>query len=266
MIKNIPNGVLPDPRPAEKQAVDFKHIAGSIAITWKELDLTKLQLTSQRFQNGSSSCIWQSCASALEVLTGKVISATPYFWRKNYPQPGGSLQDGGDVFYNRYTTTELLSPSQNQSEAQMNQIKQLTTFLGITGYTQPAIQDIDQIAEAIEGYKQCILTYGSSNVEWLNLPANTPKYMGNPVAWGHAICGLAYGLLNGTKTIVCRDSAVDGGITYITESFHKARNSGALYFMGAKDVSTPQDIVNQKISIIKQLILLYQQLIAKMTS
>ena len=238
-IMEIKNGVIKDPRPTEKQVQDYQHIAGSVPIVWKELDLNVVKLTSQRFQNGSYSCIFQTGASMLEKLIGKIISATPYFWRKNYPGQGSYLQDMGDIFYNRFTTTESLSASQNQSEAQMNQLKQLTTFLGITGYKQPAIKDIDQIAEAIEAYGQCGLTYVSNGNEYTQ--TETPKYLGEAITFGHAICGQIYGLINGVKTIVCRDSWRASGITYITEDFHKNRNTGALYFMGSKDVSVPQD-------------------------
>ena len=264
MVQTIQNGVIKDPRPAEAKAKDFLHTAGSVPIVWQPIDPTKIVLTSQRFQNGSYSCVFQSLASALEKLTGRVISATPYFWRKNYPDTGAYLQDGGDIFYNRFTTTEALSVSQNQTEAQMNQLKQLTTFLGITGYRQPAIQDIDLIAEAIEGFGQCVVTYNSNAQEYF-YQQDTPKYLGGDVTFGHAICGQAYGIINGVKTIVCRDSSRQSGITYITEDFHKNRNSGALYLMGAKDISVPQDTTNQQIAILQKMIAIYQALIKLFT-
>lgn len=269
-MKNILNGVVKDTRPLEKKAKDFIHEAGSVPIIWKELDLTKLNLTSQRFQNGSYSCIFQTGASMLEKLTGKVISATPYFWRINYPNEGACFWDMANIFYNRFTTTETLSTSQNQTEVQMNQLKQLTTFLGITGYKQPAVKDIDQIAEAVEAYGQCGVSYETNMLEY---STNPPKYLGaklyddNGIAlngtFGHAICCLAYGLVNGVKTLVCRDSATPSGITYIIENFHKNRNIGALYFLGSKDVSVPQD--EQKMSALKQLIQILLILLSKIS-
>jgi len=142
----------------------------------------------------------------------------------------------------------------------MNVIKPLTTFLGITGYKQPAVRDINQVAEAIEAYGQCILTYVSNDEEYFYQNDNTPKYLGSTTMWGHAICGLAYGTINGTKVIVCRDSARSSGITIITEDFHTKRNSGALYFLGSKDVSVQQDNLKKQISILQQLINLWTQL------
>lgn len=270
MQKEIPNGVAPDARPAVAKAKDWKHVSSGLPLVWKEFTPDDLKLlTSQRFQDGSSSCVFQAAASALEALTGKVISATPYFWRKNYPDAGSYLQDAGDVFYNRFTTTEALSTSQNQSEAQMNQLKQLTTFLGITGYRQPAVGDIDQIAEAIDQYKQCILTYNSNGLEYSNPPMYTPKFLGVkltdangnflPGSFGHGLCGQLYRTVNGVKTIICRDSCTPNGVTFITEDFHKNRNTGCLYFLGSKDVSVNQDQIN---AVKSQILVLALKIIA----
>ena len=256
---DIQNGVIKDPRPVEQVEVDYKHVSGSVPIVWKELG--ELKLTSKRWQDGSSSCVFQAGATALEKLLGKVCSATPYFWRANYPDKGSWLQDMGNIFYNRFTTLESLSPSQNQSEAQMNQMKQLTTFLGITGYRQVKACNIDLVAEAIESYGQCVVAYGSNNLEWVQSD-NTPKYLGGIEEWGHAICALQYGLVNGKKVIVCRDSAVPSGITIITEEFHTKRSNGGLYFMGGKDVQAPQDLEEQKKAILQKIIELYKQIIA----
>lgn len=248
----IPPGVRPDPRPQEEKDRDYAHPVGAVPIVWKELNLNNLGITvSQRYQDGSLSCLFQAACTAYEKISGIIVSASVYFWRKNYPEGGSYLQNVGDVFYERYTTKEVLSPSQNQSEAQMNQLKQLTTMLGITGYRQPGVRDIDQIAEAIETYGQCIVSYDTTSAEY----GKTPHYTGAPIydahgnylygAFGHGICALIYGTINGVKTIVCRDSAGQGtapdGIRLITEDFHKHRNTGALYFLGSKNISVPQD-------------------------
>jgi hypothetical protein len=264
MNEEIQDGVVVDPRPLEAQEKDYVHLAGSVPIEWNEIDFDTLVLPSQRNQWSSFSCVFQACATALEVLTGKVISATPYFWRKNYPEKGSYLQDGGDIFYNRFTTTEELSPSQYQNEAKMNKIKQLTTNLGVTGYKQPYFKSIEQIAEAIELYGQCVITLGSNKEEY----KRTPVYYGTPVTFYHAICGLEYGLVNGKKAIVCLDSTGQSsspdGIRIITENYLVNRGTGALYFLGSKDVSVPQDEVKKKlleriIDLLKQIIPYYKK-------
>lgn len=255
-METIKSGVTPDIRPVEAKAKDYLHLAGAVPITWKEK--TEFKRYTQRNQYTSFSCVFQSCAKALEVLTGKVISATPYFWRKNYPQAGSYLQDGGDIFYNRFSTLEALSPSQNQSEATMNKIKQLTTNIGITGYKQPAFKSIQEIAEAIEAYGQCIITLGSNMQEY----QKTPIYLGGEVTFYHAICAVDYGIVKGKKTLICEDSTGQqtspDGLRLITEDYLLKRGTGALYFLGAKDISVPQDEEYKKTLMVKIIELLKQ--------
>lgn len=261
MENTYPIGVVKDPRPIQEKVKDHLHVAGSVPILWKELDLNNLSITvSQRFQDGSLSCLFQAMMSLLEKLTGKVWSASIYFWRKNYPDGGSYIQDVGDVVKNKHTLFESLSPSQNQTEAQMNEIKELLTTMGIISYVQPSIQDIDQIAEAIEGYGGCIVSYETNNAEYDHV-GQTPIYLGVqitdvqgnyvPGAFGHGICALAYGLINGIKTIVCRDSAgqwsAPNGIRFIQEDFHRHRNTGALYVTGVVDYS--QTAISQPATI-----------------
>lgn len=257
MKKNIiPNGVVEDPRLFQEIEKDWKHVSSGTPVKWVEKKEWKSY--TPRYQNGSYSCVFQSCAKALEVLTGKVISATPYFWRKNYPYQGAYLQDGGDIFYNRFSTLETLSPSQNQSEVTMNKIKQLTTTIGITGYRQPNFKSIEEIAEAIDAYGQCIVTIGTTNQEY----GMIPFYSGQTPTFYHAVCGVDFGLLNGKKVIRIEDSAGDHSVRYFTEDFIVNRGTGALYFIGSKDVTVPQDIEQQKISIATKLIALLKQAIA----
>jgi hypothetical protein len=236
----IPDGALIDTRPIEEKSLDHLHTAGLVTPNWVEK--TSCKRFTQRNQDGSFSCVMQSCAKAIEVLTGKVISATPYFWRKNYPNGGMWLQDAGDIMRNRYSCLETSSPSQNQSEVQMNTIKQLTTNIGCTEYKQIVNpNNIEQIAEAIEAYGQCVILSSSNSDEWQRVP----KYLGTPTTFNHAICAVDYGLFSGLKAIFCEDSAGQwsspDGLRIITQDYLSKRAFGAMYFLGAKDVSVPQD-------------------------
>ena len=260
----FPHGVHRDNRSEDKIALDHPHVSGAVTLTWKELDLNNLGLTQQRIQNGSSSCVFQSCATAIEALTGKSISATPYFWRNNYPDAGSYLYDAMDIFYNRFSTLESSSPSQNQDEVTMNTIKPLTTNIGCTGYRTVKGRTFEGVCEAIEQYRQCVMTFESNGQEWSHFPLATPVFDGSPVKWGHAICGLKYGLLNGVKVIVCRCSATPSRVVLITEDFFAHRCTDAKYFLGAKDVSVEQDKQLQIASIKAQLIVLMQQLIVEL--
>jgi hypothetical protein len=62
-MNEIPNGVIPDKRPIEKQRLDHLHIAGAVTPNWIEKETVKAY--TQRFQNGSYSCVFQSSAKAL---------------------------------------------------------------------------------------------------------------------------------------------------------------------------------------------------------
>jgi hypothetical protein len=273
-MDKIPNGVVQDFRTKEAKAKDYPHLPAGIVLDWIEkTDVPGFQSSWKTFPNRdqwtSSSCVFQSGAKALEVLTGKILSATPYFWRKNYPTPGASLQDMADIFYNRFTTTEALSTSQLQNEVTMNKIKQLTTNVGITGYRTIFNLTFDNVAEAVAQYGQCVVSFGSRNDEW----TLTPKFNGKNAEWWHAICAVDYGLkdygLKGrVKVLRCEDStgkkSSPDGTRWITEEFFNERATGAVYFLGAKDVSIPQDETQTKIALLTKLLELYKQLLAKL--
>ena len=71
----------------------------------------------------------------------------------------------------------------------------------------------------------------------------TPVYLGTPVTFGHAVCATDFSLVNGVKTLCCRDSAGQfsspTGIRLITEDFLNKRCRGAMYFLGAKAITAP---------------------------
>jgi hypothetical protein len=235
----IPNGAIKDPRTSEQIAKDYLHPAGATGVNWVEK--TSFKKYTQRNQDGSLSCGLQAGAKALECLTGKIISATPYFWRKNYPGEGTFMQDIGDILYNRFSCLESSSPSQNQNETQMNTIKPLTTNIGITGYRSITSPDIELIAEAIENHKQCIIWIDSNSYEYTTMP----EYNGQTPTFSHYVCGVDYGLHNGQKVIAIEDSAgqwsAPDGCRLFTADFLQKRMNRGLYFLGAKDVTVPQD-------------------------
>lgn len=259
MNNEILSGVRRDPRPQEAQDKDFQHVSGAV-IEWKEKSEWKKY--TQRNQSNSGSCVFQSAAKAIEIMSGKIISATPYFWRKNYSEFGAFLQDAGDILYNRFTTTEALSKSQYQGEKEMNTLKPLTTQIGITGYRTIYKPNIDKIAEAIEQYGHCIITIGTNNEEYTSMPVSN----GKNATFYHAVCGVDYGIKNGKKVIRIEDSAgqhsAPDGIRYFTEDFITQRITGAIYFLGVKDLTIPQDNTAQKISIIEKLLESYKKLLA----
>ena len=243
----IESGVKKDNRPPELKEQDKRHIGGQVVLNWQELDLTTIvsRLTSRRKQNGSLSCLFQSVASAIEKTTGVVISASEYFWRSDYPEGGAFLQDALNVPCVKGVTTELLSPSQSQTEEEMNVIRNLDIqFKGVSPVLIDT-KDILQTAEAIEQYGYCVVSFDSDGSEYNHFTSegfNMPVYEGAalldsegnylPNAFGHGTCAQIYGLINGQKVIIARDSADNGvptGITIYTEEFYSNRNTGGGY-------------------------------------
>jgi len=236
MIEIIKSGVAKDPRPEAIKAKDYLHdkLYGGLPVTWVEKKDWKLP--SERLQNGSSSCVAQSTATALEVLLKGIMSAGTYRLRKNYPGFGMWLADMGDLDKNKGRVFELLCPSQDMSEEEMNKIV-LPKFLNVKvkEYRTFGQLDIETIAQAIQAYGNCVLTFGSNSSEW----KETPKYNGGKITFYHAICGTDYGLKNGKKVIACRDSAGSSRVRYITEDFLAKRNTGAMYYTSAVVTTVP---------------------------
>ena len=227
-MEDIRHGVAIDPRPETEKALDYLHEQkySGLPVTWVEKSIWKLP--SERIQDGSSSCVAQSHASAIEVLTNKIISAGTYKLRSNFPEQGMWLQNMGDIAKNTGIVAEIELPSQNLNEIQMNNLNLPTSYtIKATGYAFCS-KNIDQIAEAIQAYGNCLLTFNSNSSEW-NI---TPTFLNGTTTFGHCILGVDYGFKSGVKVIACRDSAGSSRIRYITEDFLINRNTGAMYFTG----------------------------------
>lgn len=249
-MDKINTGVIKDPRPKTEKAKDYLHkdLYSGLPVTWVEK--TEWKLPSERIQDGSSSCVKQSSATAIETLLKNVISAGTYKLRSNYPQEGMWLQDCGNLDKNNGTVFEMICPSQNMSEDTMNNLELPKLFnVKITGYRTFDKPTIDEVAEAIQAYGNCILVFNSNPGEW----KETPKYNGHTITFGHAICGCDYGLKGGNKVIACRDSAGSSRVRYITEDFLNKRCKGAMYYVGAT-ISQPQGTWAQMIDFLIRLL------------
>ncbi len=258
MEEDIPHGVVKDPRESYEKVLDYQHPYGAPIVSWIEKPQSAWKRYKQRNQINSFSCIGQATAKAKEVLTGVVHSAHPiYRRRKNYAGEGMWLQDAGDIHKNLYTTTEVLDPSENKNEVDLNKDITAQTYLGVEAYVFCSPKNIDQIANAIDTYGQCALTFESNGGEWKLVP----QYLGTPITFGHCICAVDRTLYNGKKALICEDSAGQGsspdGLRIITEDFLVKRCTGAMYFTKAIDHTpiapqpTPEPSPAQKLSWIE---------------
>ena len=236
MENQYQNGIAVDTRTPDKKALDYRHedLAGAIILDWKEKPVSEWKKYTPREQDGSLSCVGQSCAKALEILGNEVSSAHPiYRSRENYPSGGMWLQNSGNICRSIGTTTEVLDVSQHQNEAQMNRDILVATPIKVGGYIFVAPKDINAIAEAIGLHKHCILIFHANKSEWNDIP----QYNGGVVNFGHCVVAVDYFLYKGQKVLLIEDSTGwyssfdKKGQRLITEDFLKARCDGAMYLI-----------------------------------
>ena len=236
MDDELKSGVIKDPRSEEEKARDYKHsdLAGAIVVNWMEKLRDEWKKYKSRYQDGSLSCVAQSVAKAVEVMTDKVMSAhPPYRSRSNYPEGGMYLKNLGEVGKKIGTTTELLDISQWQNETQMNRDITVPTPTKIGGYLFPNFKSIDEIAQAIEVSEHCILIFHCNKDEWIDIPV----FNGKEIDFGHCVCAVDYFIHEGKKVLLIEDSTGHqtslspdkNGQRLITEDFLSKRCSGAMY-------------------------------------
>jgi hypothetical protein len=240
----IQPGLVTDTRSDIDKQKDYQHeevAPQAVPLKWNR-GIEGAPVYSVRAQNGSGSCVGQAIAKAMEVITGKVQSAHPvYRRRRNFPNIGMWMQDGGDILRHLGTTTEDLDGSQNMTETQMNRDLTVETPLTLPMYIMADFKDIDQIATGIELYKQCVLTINGNLEEY----AYAEKPVVRPGAilnCAHCVCGIYYFTdTNGEKCILIDESWGPTFITrrILTESYLKARGTGAMYFVPPQPVITP---------------------------
>lgn len=230
------DGLAPDIRTEEQKAKDYSHsdLAGAIILNWKEKTQNEWKHYTSREQNGSSSCVGQSAAKALETFLNEVESAHPiYRSRNNFPATGMWLQDLGRILKNIGTTTEALDISQWQNEQTMNRDITVPTPIKVAGYFFPNPKIIDEIAEAIEQSGHCILIFHANRAEW----TSKPLFNGAISDFGHAICAIDYFMQGSEKCLLIEDStghfsSLDKeGHRIITETYLKSRCDGAMYII-----------------------------------
>lgn len=235
------NGVVLDPRPAYKKALDYQHddVVGAVTLNWKEKPQSEWKKYTPREQDGSLSCVAQSTAKAMEIIGYGVESAHPIYTRRaNFPDGGMWPQNAGEIARTLGTCKESIDISQNLGESKLNLPLTVETPDKILNYVMISNpKDIDKIAEAIELQGNCMLLFHANGNEWTSIPT----YNGQVVNFGHEVCAVDYFIYQGKKVVLIEDSTghystMDGQHRIITEDFLKARCDGAMYL-------TPKPII-----------------------
>ena len=235
-------GALEDTR-SEFEKLGELHHSHLVGVTtpfdFKVIPQNEWKHYTQRNQDGSFSCTCFSSATVYEANEGVVVSAhPPYAKRGNAPQEGAIPEQNAIAWMVYGTTTEVLCPSDNLSETDMNVVFAGSTPLTIQNYVILDVKDINQLANAIQTYKAICIDLNVCWDEW-NFEQGVPTYIPSAVvAGGHQMAGIQALEWSGNKAIMAQqswgkdeDSIEKNGWVILTETFLKARGTGALAYI-----------------------------------
>lgn len=244
-------GALLDTREAEEKVKDFHFeeiVAAANPVNWVEKPQNEWRKFPIFNQNGSGSCVAQTLAKLLGILYWQKnneyvhFSATHIYQRRaNKPASGMAGVDALDIGRTG-VTLEVLVPSQNMTDAQMDaaKIEEYKNDVGKvfkTGnYVLLPIKDIETVASTIQTTGKGVMVWFYFDVsEWTNVPeikiANLN--ISAPSTARHSVTAVDFTLYQGKKALVIEDSWGNGygfnGQRIITEDFFKTRNFFAAY-------------------------------------
>lgn len=242
-------GLIDDPRTPLEKLKDYKHeetvfsLAMGSPVVWEEKTKDQWKKYSTRNQDGSTSCVAQASAKALEVFLKNVYSATPiYNNRANYPQKGMWMGDAGDILRKLGTKLESEVKSQLINDEQMEALgKTFTDTQKIFSYITINEKNFDGIVQQIANGNPVLLITHCRYDEYTDIP----EYKGGQAELGHCICATDYTLYQGKKYIVIDESWGHGISMFddkrlISEDFLKARIDGAMYFVITDSTPKPE--------------------------
>lgn len=251
------NGANIDSRPDEAKLKDFKQkevVASAAPVTWVEKNPQSWRKFPIFNQDGSGSCVAQSEAKELGIMRWLKdhvyvhFSATHiYQQRSNKPQTGMQAWDARNIIRHNGATLEVLTPSQNMTDAQMDGAlveqykKDVGRVFAVPNALDVVQKNIEQVASTIQATgKGCMVWFYFKIDEWTERPS--VKYPTLDLNAGdtlrHSVCAVDYCLVNGKKSLIVEDSWGTSfgmaGQRVIDENFYKARNWYAGYLMNFK--------------------------------
>lgn len=245
-------GALIDDRPIEAKLKDIKFeeiVISADPVNWIEKPREQWRKFPIYNQNGSGSCVAQTLAKLLGILywlkNGVYVhfSATDIYQRRaNKPAAGMAGVDAFDIARNGGVTLEVLVPSQEMTDAQMDAVKvepykrQVGEIFKVPNYVQLPLRDIDTVASVIEKTGKALMTWYFFDIpEWTEQPTikNPSLDLYAPSTNRHSVAAVDWTLYKGKKAIIIDDSWGSSyglaGQRIITEDFFKARNFFVAY-------------------------------------
>lgn len=244
--KIFQNGALPDVRSESEKAKDFRfeEIVTAIApVVWTEKNPTTWRKFPIFNQDGSGSCVAQTLAKILGIMYYLKnndyvhFSATHIYQRRvNKPQ-GGMAGVNAFEIARRGVTLEALTPSQNMSDVQMDNVKiekykeDVGTVFKLGQYIVGPVKDLETIASIIQTTNKAVMVwYYFTYEEWVDMPEvkNSTLSLTGASTIRHSVTAVDFTLYQGKKCLIIEDSwgpnQGKGGQRIITEEFHKQRN------------------------------------------
>lgn len=260
--KEFQNGALLDTRSEEEKAKDFKfeEIVASVApVNWSEKPPTSWRRFPIFNQDGSGSCVAQTMAKILGIMYYLKnqdyvhFSATHIYQRRsNKPQGGMNGVEAFDIA-RKGATLEALTPSQNMSDSQMDNIKieqykeDVGAVFKLGQYVVGPVKDLETVASIIQQTgKGVMVWYYFNHDEWTDTPKILrPLDLYAPTTSRHSVTAVDFTLYEGKKCLIIEDSwgpnFGKGGQRIISEEFHNGRNFFVAHPMTFKfeDAPTP---------------------------
>lgn len=244
-------GALIDTRTLDERAKDYhvKEVVASVAsVDWKEIEPALVRNFGVQNQNQKSDCVAES-RRKLNRIIFKVnrgldldFSAVELYRRRvNYPSPGMQAVDVMSLCRNGGMTLNVLEPSEpldTEEKANAVVLKPHNADIGkvFSIHNEVIFTPGDMVTPAgtIQVSRKGIMTwYFFTADEWSKqVPTiNKPLSLYSADALHHSVVAVEPALYNGQKGWWIEDSAHFGGISrrFITEDFHKARNTWASY-------------------------------------
>jgi hypothetical protein len=204
---------------------DHSEFAGAPQVSWTPKPSFKK--FPSRDQSSSYSCVFQSNAKARGATYANqggnfpILSALPYNKRSNFPDAGAIPYEGLQITA-QGLPLESVYPSQKMNEAQMNAAAKPAVDPNYAGTTPVRLAlDMDTIASVIDQGYGVVICNNFATVEYAQYVPVT--YRGVFRGIDHQIAGVDRTLYNGSKALVCEDSAflnsAQDGQRIITEDF-----------------------------------------------
>lgn len=250
--KSFQSGALPDVRPVEERERDFHFeeiVAGADPVAWSEKKKEQWRKFPIFNQNGSGSCVAQTMAKELGILRwlkdGLYVhfSATDIYQQRINKNSGGmGAADVHNIVKHKGATLEILCPSQNMTDAQMDAInvdgykREISSVFKISNYVELPMRDIDTVASTIQKTRKGVMVWFYFKYdEWNDYPTiKVPNLSATaPSTIRHSVTAVDFALVNGKKSLIIEDSWGPNfglsGQRVISEDFFKVRNFYAAY-------------------------------------